>query len=164
MANDNFWIRVALGAAAGLAGTMALQAVRKTNQRAMPQGSPPIKEDPGEFIVRKAEGVLRRNTRIRVPQGMETTAARLLAMGYGMTFGALYASARPQSRSRLLEGTLLGLVCWAAGYLGWLPATGLMRPIWKHKPAQIALPVAEHALYGLATVSGYDWLREKLTA
>jgi hypothetical protein len=164
MANDNFWMRLALGAAAGLAGTVALQIIRKTNQKVLPRSSPPIKQDPGEFMVQKAEQLLPETTRIQVPVKVEATAAKLLAMGYGMTFGALYASARPQTKRTLLEGALLGIAAWAAGYLGWLPASGLMTPVWKHKPVQIAMPVAEHALYGMATVAGYRWLKDQVAA
>jgi hypothetical protein len=39
-----------------------------------------------------------------------------------------------------------------------------MRPVWKQKPAQVALPIAEHALYGIATVGSYRWLRDRVEA
>ena len=71
-----------------------------------------------------------------------------------MSFGALYATARSKTKRLVLEGVILGLASWAVGYLGWLPATGLMPPVWKHKPHQIAMPLAEHALFGVATVGG----------
>ena len=95
------------------------------------------------------------------PSQSKPGGARFLGLGYGITFGVLYSIVRPSARKVALEGTLLGLAAWAAGYLGWLPATGLMPPIWKHRPAQVALPVAEHALYGVATVVGYQWLSER---
>jgi hypothetical protein len=34
--------------------------------------------------------------------------------------------------------------------------------VWKQKPTQVILPVAEHALYGVATVAGYRWLQERI--
>jgi hypothetical protein len=161
MANVNLCARLALGALAGLAGTMALQAVRAANQKLIPASSPPIKKDPGEFMVKQAEKALPRSTRRRIPKKLEAVGAKFLALGYGMTFGALYAVSRPKTRLILVEGTMLGVVTWAAGYLGWLPALGLMKPVWKHKPAQVAMPVAEHALFGVATVAGYRWVKEK---
>jgi hypothetical protein len=51
---------------------------------------------------------------------------------------------------------------WAAGYLGWLPGAKLMPPIWKQKAHQAALPIAEHALFGLTTVAGHRWLKTKI--
>jgi hypothetical protein len=161
MANVNLCVRLALGALAGLAGTMALQAVHAADKKLIPSSSPPIKKDPGEFMVKQAKKALPLSKRVHLSKKVETAASKFLALGYGMTFGALYAAARPKTRQILVEGTMLGIVTWAAGYLGWLPALGLMRPVWKQKPNQIATPVAEHALYGVATVAGYRWVKEK---
>src|SRR5581483_4874524 len=36
---------------------------------------------------------------------------------------------------------------WAVGFLGWLPATGLMPPVSRHEPQQVAASIAEHALW-----------------
>ena len=161
MGTINLCGRLALGALAGLAGTIALQAIRAADKKFIPASSPRMKKDPGEFMVKQAKKVLPRSSNGRVSKKVENAAAKTLALGYGMSFGALYAGARPKTRRILLEGTILGLITWAAGYLGWLPALGLMRPVWKHKPKQIAVPVAEHALYGVATVAGYRWVKEK---
>jgi hypothetical protein len=49
---------------------------------------------------------------------VETTAARMLAVGYGLTFGSLYALLRPKGGSPLVHGVILGIANWAAGYLG----------------------------------------------
>ena len=160
MANVNLCVRLTLGALAGLAGTMALQAVRAADKQLMPSSSPPIKKDPGEFMMKQAKRALPRSKRL-LSKKLEAAGSKFLAIGYGMTFGAVYAAARPKTRQILVEGTMLGLVTWAAGYVGWLPALGLMRPVWKQKPNQIATPVAEHALYGVATVAGYRWAKEK---
>ncbi len=161
MRNESFWIDLALGAAAGLAGTMALQAIRTAEQKWLPGGTPPIQDDPGKFMLRKVAPALPRPIRNRVP-AMENAVSKFLAMGYGMTFGALYAGSRPKERRFVRDGIILGLVCWAAGYLGWLPATRLMPPIWKHRAKQIATPVAEHALYGLATTAGLRMLQKAI--
>jgi hypothetical protein len=68
----------------------------------------------------------------------------------------LYALVRPRNKSVMIDGTILGAACWAAGYLGWLPAAKLMNPLWKQKPAEIAGPIATHAIYGLATVGASE--------
>jgi hypothetical protein len=43
-------------------------------------------------------------------------------------------NARPRGGSALLDGALLDIASWAAGYLGWLPALGLMPPVWRQDP------------------------------
>ena len=157
---QTIWKQVAFGAVAGLAGTMAIQSVLKTHGKISPQTMPPIRRDPGEFMARKAKQGLPWKVRRHVSRKAEATGAKLLGLGYGVTFGALYGAARSKTEHTLLEGALLGLAAWAAGYLGWLPGAKLMRPVWKQKPAQVVAPIAEHALYGIATVGGYRWLKE----
>jgi hypothetical protein len=151
--------RLALGAAAGFAGTLVLQALRAVNQGVAPATLPPIRQDPGAYMVEKAEELLPGPTRRAIPGWAESAAGQGLAVGYGLTFGALYAALRPHGGAILPEGVALGLATWAAGYLGWLPATGLMPPVSEQDPAQAILPAVEHAAYGVATVAAYDGLR-----
>ncbi len=162
MSSRHEWpTRLALGAA-GLAGTLVLQALRSVNQKVSPGMLPPIRQDPSEFLVEHAEAMLPGRARREVPGWAETAAAQGMAVGYGLTFGALYAAIRPQGGAILPEGVALGLATWAAGYLGWLPASGLMPPVSEQDPAQAILPAVEHAAYGVATVAAYDWLRRRV--
>jgi hypothetical protein len=62
----------------------------------------------------------------------------------------------------LLDGAVLGGVCWAVGYAGWLPALGLMPPVWRQRAPQVVAPAAEHFAYGMATVAAYNWLSGRL--
>jgi hypothetical protein len=160
--HDDWLKRIVLGAAGGIAGTLAIQALLTANQKWLPSTVPPIRQDPGEFMVEKGKDVLPDPVRQRIPQEVETGASRLLAVGYGLTFGALYTLLRPQGGPPFADGTLLGLANWATGYLGWMPAVGLMPPIWRQKAPQALAPIAEHALYGMATVATYNWLRKRL--
>jgi hypothetical protein len=163
MYTNNDWLkRLALGAAGGVAGTLAIQALLTASQKWLPSTVPPIRQDPGEFMVERGEEALPDSVQQRIPQVVETGAARMLAVGYGMTFGALYALLRPTGGSSLVDGVLLGLANWATGYLGWLPATGLMPPVWRQRAPQAVAPMVEHALYGMATVATYDWLRARV--
>ncbi len=164
MKSNDFWTRLAIGAAAGLAGTMALQAARTANKKWLPQAQAPMRQDPAEFMINAAERVLPAEQRERIPEKVEALAGRLLATGYGMTFGALFGALRSNIKSLLLEGALLGLATWAVGYLGWLPGTKLMPPVWRQKPKQVITPIAEHALYGVATVAGLRQLKERFAA
>lgn len=153
-------IRAGFGAAAGLAGTFVIQGLLAASQKWAPQSLPPINQDPGEFMVEKAEERLPEKVRQKVPAPLEKAAAKSLALGYGTTFGALYAISRPETRNLLLEGSTLGLVTWAAGYLGWLPATGLMPPVTKQEPKQIVGAILSHILFGIVTVGLYRVLRD----
>ena len=158
---QNTFSQLAFGAVAGLAGTMTIQTLLKAHQKLAPESLPPMNEDPGHFMIRKAEQLLPQKARERIHEKAESASAKLLGLGYGMTFGALYAALRPKTRRPLLEGALLGIATWAAGYLGWLPGAKLMPPVWKQNATQVALPLAEHALYGVATVESYRWLRAR---
>lgn len=158
--NDDLLKRMALGASAGLVGTFALQALRGASQKWMPQTMPPIRRDPGDYMVDRAKELVPYARRNRIPDAAEKAASMSLALGYGMTFGAVYAALRPEGGRTWLDGALLGLGTWAAGYLGWLPATGLMRPLWKQEAPQAIAPAVHHALYGMATVGTYDLLEQ----
>ena len=113
-------------------------------------------------MVEKGEAMLPHPVRQRIPQSVETGAALTLAAGYGVTFGALYALFRPKGGSAITDGVLLGLANWTTGYVGWLPATGLMPSLWRQKAPQVIAPIVEHTLYGMATVATCNWLRKRL--
>jgi len=158
MIESDAFRRAALGAVAGLAGTVALALVLKSQEKIAPSAMPPMRDDPGRFMVNKTKQVLPSRVQEYVPDKAEALAANALRLGYGSIFGAIYGLSRRRGGSSLVEGPILGIAAWAAGYLGWLPATGLMRPVWKQKAHQAITPAAEHALYGMATVAAYDWM------
>ena len=74
-----------------------------------------------------------------------------------MTAGALYSALRPRPSNVLVDGAALGLGVWAVGYLGWLPALGLMPPIQRQETEQVAGPIVQHLIFGIATVAAYEW-------
>jgi hypothetical protein len=152
--------RLALGAAAGFAGTLAIQALMTANQKWLPSAAPPIRQDPGEFMVETVEAALPVAVRERIPDVVESGAAKLLALGYGLTFGVLYSACRSNNDTLLRDGFAVGVANWATGYVGWLPALGLMLPIWQQQPRQVAVAIGEHIVYGITTVAAYDWLQE----
>jgi len=112
----------------------------------LPGSRPPMNEDPGEFMAKKAH----------VPEQFRKHVAKSLQLGYGTTSGVLYAAIRPRGGSAAFDGSLLGLGVWAAGYLGWLPAADLMPPITEHEPKQIIVPIVQHVLFGVAVAGIYD--------
>jgi hypothetical protein len=154
--------RLAAGAGAGMAGTLVILGLHTATEKLMPRAVEPTQDDPGNFMTWQAERLLSDHARHRVPQTIESLSAAGLHWGYGTTFGVLYGLVRPRGGSVIIEGSLLGLACWAVGYLGWLPATGLMPTVTEQKPAQVAAPIIQHIAYGIAAVAAFDWLRDKL--
>lgn len=153
--------RMALGAAAGLGATVAMQGLRTANQRWLPGTMPPIREDPGAFMVDQAESALPVETRDRVPETAEETAATLLHFGYGGTAGLLYGAIR-RDPDVIRDGILLGLGVWAVGYLGWLPRTGLMPPVTGQRTGQVVAPVVQHVFFGFVTAAAFAWLLRRV--
>src|SRR5262245_15121157 len=116
MTRDNPLKRIAVGALAGLAGTVAIGVLRALGDRFMPAASPPIEKDPAEFMVDKAARLLPRHANRHISEGVEHAAAKSLAFGYGMTFGALYGGLRPRERRPVAaDGALVGVATWAVG-------------------------------------------------
>lgn len=160
MKNENLALRLALGAAAGMVGTTAIFAALTANKKLLPETEPPMKQDPGEFMVETAEdATLTKKERQEIPKIAKTIAANATHFGYGASGGVLYALLRPKTENLLLEGAALGTAIWAIGYLGWLPAVGLMPPVAEQNPMQIFSPVWQHALYGIVTVAAYRGLQ-----
>lgn len=153
--------RIATGAAAGLGGTIALRGIMAANQKLLPETTPPIRGDPAEFMVQQARTILRPGPRARIPGGLQTAVEKALGPGYGMTFGLLYGVLARQHQRILAGGALLGLAAWAAGYLGWLPATGLMPPVTRQRRGQVVAPLVNHLLFGIGTAALYALLRER---
>jgi hypothetical protein len=163
MAND-LLTRTSEGAAAGLAGTVAIQATALPGQSYLPDWHPPETVDPASFMLWQVEKHLPRKTWLSIPKKAETMAGFGLSFAYGAAFGAIYGAfckARKRRASLFVDGTVVGLTCWAVGYLGWLPAAKVTPPPWKQDLRQMVGPVVEHVVYGIVTVSAYRLLNGK---
>jgi hypothetical protein len=141
-----------IGAVAGIAATFALSTAKRAIEKRTPSAKVPMRKDAGAFVVERAESMLPRRAVARIPRKVESVAQQSARLLYGAGFGALYSLARTDAEGVLLEGAALGLAVWAAGYLGWLPATRLMPPLTRQRPPQILAPVLEHVLYGVSAV------------
>ena len=162
MRRKDIWSRLVAGTVAGVAGTAVILALQEAGQKMAPDMMPPMRQHPGEFMVKQVEEVAP-VLGDKVPQTVDKVTAQVLGIGYGVTFAWLYAALRKKVRSRQLysDAGILGLSCWATGYLGWLPATKLMPPVWKQKPMQVVGAIASHVAYGLTTVAAYRELRRR---
>jgi len=143
-------IDVAAALAGGALGTFLMQRMLKVAPKLPESLKPPeASGDPGHFMVDKAERLIGR----RLPAGAEDALAKSLQWAYGMTFPiALGLLAERIGRRRigrvLAAGAAMGALTWAVGYLGWLPATGLVRPIHRQKPTRTASALVSHLAYG----------------
>jgi uncharacterized membrane protein YagU involved in acid resistance len=153
---------IGLGAIAGIAGTGLMQGMLAGSRKFAPQTLPPMKDDPGNFMVEQAEKLLPEPAQEKIPSSAEKAAAMALAFGYGTTFTMLYAGLPRRQRRILMDGAALGGLTWAVGYLGWLPVAKLMPPIWKQEPKQVVPNIFSHLLFGIATVGLFNWLRKKI--
>lgn len=72
------------------------------------------------------------------------TAATLLShFAFGALAGALFAAL-----PRRVPGLLYGPLVWAASYLGWIPAAGLLKPATEHPARRNLLMLAVHLVWG----------------
>ncbi|PYQ29400.1 MAG: hypothetical protein DMF56_10550 [Acidobacteria bacterium] len=148
MKHDSLFLRLVRGAGAGIAGTFAIQNAMKVQGKLLPATKPPMRQDPADFMLEHAP--------IDIPEKAVPVAKKVMQLGYGITFGALYGALRKRPHNVMLEGALLGLGTWAAGYLGWLPKAGLLPSPKEQSAAQISGPIATHLVFGLATVGAYS--------
>ncbi len=152
---------IVAGAGAGVVGTALMQGMLAGTMRWMPRTLPPLKHDPGHFMVSQAKRILPPKLQSGISAKTEKGLGLALAFGYGLTFATTYAAARSAEKV-LLDGTALGLATWAAGYLGWLPATKLMPPVWKQEAKQVVPGILSHVVFGIATVAAIKWLKQRL--
>lgn len=65
-------------------------------------------------------------------------------------FGALAGGLFPLMTRRrgAAAGATYGGAVWAVSYLGWLPASGVLRPAWRHPPLRNGLMLTAHLIWG----------------
>jgi uncharacterized membrane protein YagU involved in acid resistance len=95
-----------------------------------------------------------RKAGISVPvfkQKKRKTLTVLSHYGYGASAGVLYPVWSKQIPMHpAINGTLYGLLVWAASYLGWLPLAGLWTPTRESKGRRFTM-IAAHIVWGAST-------------
>ncbi len=139
------------GVLGGLVGTAAMQKAMGLSQKLPePLRMPEMARDPGDYVVSRVEGLaggpLRPETHAR--------AARAMRWAYGLAWaGALAALARRLRMHRpvnaVAAGAAMGALNFAAGYFGWLPRTGLTKPVKRERSSRTAVALLGHVLYGV---------------
>lgn len=73
-------------------------------------------------------------------------------LAYAAGSGAASALVEPAaSRHPIAVGSLFGLGVWAASYLGWLPAAGILSPSGKRGRRRNTSLIAAHLVWGITT-------------
>jgi hypothetical protein len=158
---------VARGAAAGVAGTLAMDlllfarykhdggrdsfkfwelSAGVTNWEAAPA--------PAQVGRRVVEGVFQ----LKLPDHRAALVNNIVHWSFGILSGAQYGlvgGSLPRPRARY--GAPFGATVWATGYAV-LPAAGLYEPIWKYDRTTLAKDLSAHLVYGLTTASVFDRL------
>jgi|ERR1044071_6656 hypothetical protein len=71
-----------LGAVAGATGTSLLRGIMAGSSRLAPETLPPMKQEPGEYMVEQVEKTLPKHVRTKIPEQAEVAAATSIAFGY----------------------------------------------------------------------------------
>jgi hypothetical protein len=97
-----------------------------------------------------------------VEEPIYTLTTGIAHFGYGADGGILYALlARRIPLPSFSKGLLFGLTFWAVGYLGWLPAAGLLRPATQHPTERTVLMILSNLIYGVFTALFFDSMANK---
>jgi len=69
-----------------------------------------------------------------------------------------------QERRSAAAGASFGVGVWAASYLGWIPAVGLLAPATRHPRHRSALMLAAHVVWGASLAAGLREIERAETA
>jgi hypothetical protein len=149
--------RAALGALAGVAGTLALDLVWYT--RARRGGSDArflqweVVHDLERWEDAPAPGQMGRKIVAAVtgedpPPERAAAVSNVMHWAYGTTWGALYVLAFP--RRPWWSGPALGAFVWSSDYVT-LPLARVYEPIWKYDLPTLAKDLSAHLVFGTAT-------------
>ncbi|MEX2570039.1 MAG: DUF1440 domain-containing protein [Gemmatimonadota bacterium] len=147
--------RLLTGAVAGIAGTAAMTVVMNPGSA----GKLPLRWRPDEFVPRQVvqwlEAISGRP--YSLDEAQEQYAAALAHVGYGAGMGAIYALLSPGHRYAppAAAGAAWGLLVWAIGYQGWMPAAGVRPPTTHQPPSKWPVPIGSHLVYGVVTALAY---------
>jgi hypothetical protein len=142
---------VTKGLVAGALGSLAMTGYQLAVQRLRGSGSGSAPAEVGRRIV---EGVLQRE----VPEDRMDLLNNAMHFLYGSSWGPLYGVVHSTLRpSSLRHGLTFGGLVWATSLIH-LPAMRLAPPVWQYPPAEVALDLSYHLVYGLGVAGAYGLL------
>lgn len=128
--------RAFIGVLAGTVGTTAMTAVMRRLHRNLPPTSQyPL--PPREIVDETFPGA---------PDDALPSLTMLSHFGYGAVTGAIFALFAPHRGPAV--GAAYGIGVWVASYLGWIPASGILKPATRHPRERNALMIAAHVVWG----------------
>jgi len=144
------------GALAGAIATAPMTVVMTSLRRRLPgarlQAIPPRQ--------------ITRNVAAKAGLAKALDAEQLSAATYGahVGYGAAVGAAYPIFASRVggppaLAGALFGLLVWGGSYLGWLPATGILRSATREPAGRNVMMIGAHLVWGAATALIFEATR-----
>lgn len=135
------------GGVAGLAGTTLMSGAMAAARVAGFYQAPP----PAQITARAAR---KTGTRQALSQPAFTVSWLAAHFSFGAAAGEGYALLRPLlPQSPILAGLMYGTALWAANYMGVLPALGLYPEPGEDSNSRMAVMIASHAVYGIATAA-----------
>ena len=69
-------------------------------------------------------------------------------LGFGTAVGGVYGAGPQRAVTTRGQGAGYGLLVWAASYLGWLPALGVVEPVARRPLRQHTVLIASHLVWG----------------
>jgi hypothetical protein len=151
LANDRFTMprdlldRVIHGALAGVNGAATMTVLRMLAHRAHLLD---------QTVPQKVEQRARRGTGLRARRvpAMHRVLEQALHLGYGATWGAIYAAIfGGERRSHVAPAVGFGVAQWAFGIAVLFPVLKIGRPPWRSRPRENAINIASHLLYAAVT-------------
>lgn len=134
------------GAAAGFVATVPMTVVLQLVHRGLPQQQRLRPIQPREIIERTTKLAGLHDDLSAVSRKGITYLAHF---GYGTAAGSLYgALSALLPGPPVVRGIGFALGVWAAGYLGWLPLTGLYPPVTREPAGRNVLNLAAHITWG----------------
>jgi hypothetical protein len=150
---------LARGVAAGLAGTALMTvyqlAVKAARGERLDTPVPRTWDDaeaPAQ-VAKKTARLLGRERAITKADAPLVTQAMhwLYGTGWGLGYALLASRRRPSPPA---GAAVLGVSVWAAAYAQLVPL-GIYEPPWRYPPAELALDLSYHLVYGAGVASAY---------
>ena len=132
-----------IGAISGIVATVAMTAAAEQMFRRLPRREryPLPPREITERVTQELDAPLR---------GDDALVAATLAShcAYGAATGALYHAIRTPRARRPEWSIAYAVLVWTISYLGWIPATGILRIATTHPPRRNGLMLAAHVVFG----------------
>ena len=135
------------GAVGGFIATIPMTIFMLATQPFLPQGQ--HYDLPPEIIIKELALRLHVRSRMNKPQILVVTL--LSHFAYGSAMGAIYSPLEPRTLPVApVQGSLFGLLVWAASYLGLLPLLHISASGHREPAHRNYMMIAAHLIWGIA--------------